>query len=109
MTLSLEDARKIAEAAAEENIGRWRASPQDTLLRVEYHEGGSCWFFFRNPLIEIPPGARIGGECAYAISKLTGEVRFTADFSDEPQRIEEYARTMSDFFVRNAGCKVSST
>ena len=52
--------------------------------------------FFRNKAIVITQEGALT-DWAYCVSKK-GTVRLTADFSDDPVRLQEYLQTMSNHF-----------
>jgi hypothetical protein len=97
--ISIAEAKKLAEEAAHSNLKGLLTGFDGNILREEFAEGENCWFFFRNPSIDVPPQMSLTGECAYAVSRR-GEVREIADFSESPERLSEYLKVMSDYFAR---------
>jgi hypothetical protein len=102
MPIDVVEARKRAAEAAEYPLRRFVTKPGVNLLRADYAEGESCWFFFRNLEIFVPPESMMVGGWAYAVSR-EGQVRQIADFSGDQEGLEAYLKTMSGFFQRNGG------
>lgn len=96
-TITFEQARIIAEETAIEELKTFMENPAMSVLREQYGEAEYCWFFFRNKQIEGPPERVLRWGRAYAVSKK-GEVRLIADFSDEPEKLQEYLQVMSNHF-----------
>jgi hypothetical protein len=101
-TISLSEAREIAEAAAFENLKHFVSGRKGKLLRDDYVEGEHCWFFFRNADIQVPVDKRLKTDWAYAVSRA-GQVRDIVDFSDDPQKLADYLDVMSKFFSGRGG------
>lgn len=98
--ISFEEARKLAEADARENLKVFMTDPATPPLRHEYLEAEHCWMFFRNLNIKLPDPGSVDGmipDCAYCFSK-SGEGREVADLSDDPVKCREYLQKMSDYF-----------
>ena len=99
LSISLDQARKIAEDAARMNLSDFLLDSPDKILRDEYLEAEYCWMFFRCRKIVVPPEASLRGDWAYAVSK-TGLVRDVPDLSDDRERLHAYLEKMSDYFRR---------
>jgi len=54
-TISFNQAKKIAEQAAFEQLEEFIDKSMVNLLEEEFVEAECCWFFFRNKQIEGPP------------------------------------------------------
>lgn len=95
--ITFEQAKRIAEELALWRLERYMDNRSIPVLREQFEEAECCWFFFRNKQIEGPPEEILGWGPAYAISKK-GDVSIIADFSDEPERLQEYLQAMSNYF-----------
>jgi 30S ribosomal protein S13 len=99
--LTYAEARERAAAAIKELLFTW-ADLQDTpppYLSRDYMEAEGCWIFFRHERIHVSPESGPANS-AIAVSKK-GEVRFIADYRDNPERAKEYLQTMSEHFIRH--------
>lgn len=96
-TYTFEQAKKIAEKCVYKHLKLFLYNREINVLDENYLEAECCWFFFRNKLIEGPPEQALRWFCAYAVSKR-GELRTIADFSDEPEKLQEYLWVMSNHF-----------
>ena len=95
-----DDARKIAEREAFDNLKCFMCSDVEGVLSDTFIEEKNCWMFFRNANIIIPPEGVLRGECAYVVSKF-GEFRQVADLSFEQKKLKKYSINMSNYFERN--------
>lgn len=96
--ISLAQARSIAQDNAFAYLKAFCDKPEET-LKAGYLEADHCWMFFRNENIEIPEDYTLGLKWAYVVSKK-GKYSMVQDFSDDEKKVNEYLRTMSDYFLR---------
>lgn len=98
-TISFVDAKAIAEDMAYSDLKSFVGHTQKSrLLQDRWLEAEHCWIFFRTKEYNIPPEMWfIKNYCAYAISKK-GTARSITDFSDNPERLQAYLQTMSNYF-----------
>jgi hypothetical protein len=98
MEISLAEAKAIAERNAFPDLQSFGAkesqSLEDTPLEAE-----TFWMFFRNKDINVPPEATLGIKWAYVVSKK-GTYSMVQDFSDDPEKLQEYVKKMSDYFKK---------
>jgi len=95
--ISLSQAREIAEENALWKLQPYMTNFTTSVLREHFEEAECCWFFFRNKEIVGPPEQALRWAWAYAVSKK-GEVSIIADYSDQPEKLQEYLKKMSDYF-----------
>jgi len=93
--IDVNEARAIVERDASEEID-W-VKKRDKYLSEYYIERPYCWIFFADESIPPAPPSRLGFFTAYAINHL-GNVRLVYDFRDDPQKMSDFADTMSKYF-----------
>jgi len=96
LEINFAEAQKIAADRAKNTLSDDIKDSSIPVLQDNYMEADHCWMFFRNKAIVIAPERSLS-DCAYCISKK-GHVRYIADFSDDPVRLQEYLQTMSNYF-----------
>jgi len=101
--ITVEDARKIADAAASQELNRYVNNSDKPLLRPDFCEGENCWIFFKNPDINIADGDILAAS-AYCVSR-TGKCRLVVDFYNEPHKLADYIQKMSDYFAEHRNDK----
>lgn len=94
--ITFEQARALAENAARSMLGHLLKDEATPLLEDRYLDAECYWMFFRNKAIVVPPEQSLR-TWAYAVSKR-GCVRYIADFSADPAKLQEYLLTMSNYF-----------
>ncbi|MFC5475789.1 hypothetical protein [Paraherbaspirillum soli] len=95
-TITFEQAKRLAEESASFFLSDFLKDAATPLLQEHYLEAEHCWMFFRNKDIAIPPD-RPFCDGAYAISKK-GNGSYIADLSDNPEKLQAYLQTMSNYF-----------
>ncbi|MFG0217136.1 hypothetical protein ACFU8X_29190 [Brevibacillus porteri] len=93
--ITFEEAKELAEQLAFQRLNNYRKGEHIKLLREDYLEAECCWFFFRNKEIEGPDDGFRLWDCAYSISKK-GECGTVIDYSDYPEKLNEYILQFSD-------------
>ena len=106
-TISIAEAKTIAERAAMSDVKRFMKDDLSPLMDY-FATGGNCWFFFRRRDILIPIQLGLLPASCYAVS-IWGDLRYIADFYDDKEKLEEYLKTMSNFFVREHAKKKGSS
>lgn len=94
--IDINQAKKIASEKAEPLLKKFIVNNNIPLLQDYFIEGDECWMFFMNKAITIPEEYSLN-KGAYVVSKK-GAFRHIADFSDEPEKLQAYLKTMSKYF-----------
>lgn len=100
--MNFKAAKKIAQADALSSLeGIYSGDPSE-VLDSRFEETEHCWMFFQHPSIQMPP-ERALSQFAYVIAKdasLGG--RNVPDYRGNEPRLQEYLKTVSEFFGRGA-------
>lgn len=96
MMISFEDARKIAHEAARINLRQFCDEDSVNYLREEFLESDTCWLFFRNKDIEVPPESSLKADWAYAVSRQ-GELREFYDIGDKAKMAQAFKKLSEKF------------
>jgi hypothetical protein len=99
--ISQSQARALAEEHSRAELGEfaWISGPR--VLRDDYLEAAHCWMYFVSDCVLLPVDQAGGMRWAHVVSK-TGQYAMVQDFSDDPDRLQAYLQTMSDYFSDSA-------
>jgi len=96
MMISFEDARKIAHEAARTNLRQFCDEDSVSYLSEEYLESDTCWLFFRNKDIGVPPESSLKADWSYAVSRQ-GELREFYDIDDKTKMAQAFMELSEKF------------
>lgn len=94
--IDINTAKKIALEQASSLLRNVLLGNEIAILQDRYLEAEYCWMFFRNKEIFIPEEQALA-DGAFVVSKK-GAFRYIADFSSEPEKLQSYLETMSNYF-----------
>jgi hypothetical protein len=98
-SISLEEARKIAEEIAQSYLaGFFPSTSVPNFLDERYLEADNCWMFFIRKDLRFPEEATLAASAAFTVSRH-GVLRTVPDFSSEPERLHSYLVMLSNHFA----------
>jgi hypothetical protein len=97
-SISLSEARKIAEKNASKDCGQSLIEAEQ-ILKNQYLEAENCWMFFGNEKTKTASENNLGIKWAHVVSK-NGDYSMVQDFSDDPSKLHAYLKTMSNYFKK---------
>lgn len=98
-SISFDAARRLAKKQAKSLLSNYIGEGEEfvDILEERFIENEECWMFFRNKNLKFPLEATLPASVAYVVSK-EGEVRTTADFSDNPAEMKKLLDLLTEYF-----------
>lgn len=98
-SISFDVARRLAQEQAKSLLSNYFKGDKDffDILDEKFIENEEFWMFFRNKNLKFPLDATLPASAAYVVSKK-GEVRATADFSENPSEMKNLLDLLAQHF-----------
>ena len=97
-SISFDTARRLAQEQAKSLLSNYIEEGEEfiDILEERFVENEECWMFFRNKNLKFPLDATLPASAAYVVSK-EGELRTTADFSDDPTEMKKLLDLLAEY------------